>query len=239
MELQKISQGFLEDARRAFGDLLKALCLFGSAARSEWIRKRSDLNFLLVLEEKGSEELEKAFGLVKRWSKKGVAIPLILTEEDIRRSLDVFPLEFLDMKLFHVTLFGEDPLHDLEIDRGALRLQCEREAKGKLLLLEEAYIATAGREKHIRAVVQQSIKAFLAIFQGALWLLGKDIPIKRETLIIEASRDLGLRGDPFLWAYRLKTGGIKPRKDELIPRVREYIKEVKRLSDWIDRYGEA
>ena len=40
-------------------------------------------------------------------------------------------MEFLNFKLVHHTLYGEDLLAGLEIDKKDLRLQCERELKGK------------------------------------------------------------------------------------------------------------
>ena len=41
-------------------------------------------------------------------------------------------------------LFGDDPLADLTIRHEHLRLQLERELKGKLLALRERYLSPAG-----------------------------------------------------------------------------------------------
>ena len=49
---------FIADCRRAFGEELKAICLYGSGARGEYVPGRSDVNFLLLLSERGIRELE-------------------------------------------------------------------------------------------------------------------------------------------------------------------------------------
>ena len=67
-----------------------------------------------------------------------------MTPEYIRTSLDVFPVEFLNFKLIHATVFGEDIFESLEINRMDLRRQCERELKVKLVSLRQGYISSLG-----------------------------------------------------------------------------------------------
>ena len=61
----------------------------------------------------------------------GISAPLIMTPDYIQKSLDVFPVEFLNFRLIHHTLLGKDILGELEIDRGNMQRQCEREIKGE------------------------------------------------------------------------------------------------------------
>ena len=55
--------------------------------------------------------------------------PVFFTEDYIIRSTDVFPIEFLDMKENHVTLYGKDLFEAIAVDTKNLRFQCEQEIK--------------------------------------------------------------------------------------------------------------
>ena len=44
------------------------------------------------------------------------------------------------MKLFHLTVFGEDIFQDVNIENSNLRHQCERELKVKLIGLRHGYL---------------------------------------------------------------------------------------------------
>ena len=143
---------------------------------------------MIVLSEEGIERLDKAFKVVQTWQKRKVAIPLFLTELYVESSLDVFPIEYLNFQRNHLLVYGKDILEELSFDRELVRLQCEREIKGKLLLLREAYMETSGKGKALRDVIGQSIQAFLAIFDALL-----------------ARRTYATTGD--VLAYHVRSGG--------------------------------
>lgn len=230
---------FVADCRKAFGEELKAVCLYGSGARGEYVPGRSDLNFLLLLSERGIRELDRAFGLVAKWRKRNVAVPLFLTEEYIKQSLDSFPLEFLDMKLHHLLLYGTDPFEDLQIRKEDLRLQCEREAKGKLLILREAYVSSGGRPRDLSTLLARSIVAFSIVFEGLLYLKGLEIPPDRSGVIRAVCEVAGLRKDIFLEVLSIKAGTVKPTREELLQLIVDYIEEVRKLAFWVDKMEEG
>jgi len=230
---------FIADCRRAFGEELKAICLYGSGARGEYVPGRSDVNFLLLLSERGIRELDRAFGLVAKWRKRNVAVPLFLTEEYVKGSLDSFPLEFLDMELHHLLLYGKDPFEDLHIRGEDLRLQCEREVKGKLLILREAYVSSGGRPRDLSTVLARSIVAFSIVFEGLLYLKGLEIPPNRSGVIRALCEAAGLREEVFQAALSIKEGRVKPTREELLRLMSDYMEEVRRLAFWIDEMEEG
>ena len=125
------------DLKNAFGDDLISVILYGSSLTSEYDPKRSDLNFLVVLSEEGIERLDRTHDLMAKWHKKKVATPLFLTKRYIESSLDTFPIEFPNIKRSHTLIMGEDVLQEVSFKKDFIRMQCERELKGKLLLLRE------------------------------------------------------------------------------------------------------
>lgn len=166
-----------------WGDSLKSAYLYGSASRGSWNPKSSDINLLLILDEKGYDRWPDAADIANRRLKKGFALPLILTENYIRSSADVFPMEFLDMKLFHETLYGEDLFASLEIKSEDLRVQAEREVKGKWVQLRQAALDRGGNTAGMRDLLGLSVPTWMAVFQSLIVVNGGDVPRdKRETI---------------------------------------------------------
>ncbi len=85
-------------------------------------------------------------------------------------------MEFLNFREGHVRVFGKDVLGELAFDKRSIRLQCERELKGKLLLLREAYLDSEGRKRGLGQVASASLTAFLSLFRALLFLRDKRFP---------------------------------------------------------------
>ncbi len=225
---------FVSDCRQAFGDGVLSVVLYGSAAGDDYEPGRSDVNLLVVLSEQAIEELERAFSLTARWRKRGVAVPLFLTEDYIRRSLDAFPVEYLDLQRRHLLVYGKDVLKSLRPEPRYVRLQCEREAKGKLLLLREAYLETGGAPKALRDLIFRSLGAVLAILEALLQLEGSEIPKGRRAAVRAACRRLGLDGSLFDELLDIRQGRKKPGSEELRTIFKKYLSQMKKISDIVD-----
>ncbi|MBW2038979.1 MAG: hypothetical protein JRI46_05185 [Deltaproteobacteria bacterium] len=225
---------FIKDYQETYGDDLLSIVLYGSGARGDYIPRRSDLNFLIVLTEEGIKGLRRAFKVVAKWRKRRVTTPLFMTEEYIATSLDAFPLEFLNIKRHYRVVWGDDPLAEISIHKKQLRLQCEREVKGKLLQLREAYLSSEGRGRDLVAVASQSITAFISIFQGILYLRDREIPDRRGEVISKIAAETGLDEGPFLQLLQVKEGKAKLSSKEMQALMDGYIEEVRRLAFWVD-----
>ena len=163
---KEIFQDFTDDCKALFGEDLISIILYGSATGKNYRPGKSDINFMIVLSEEGIDRLDSAFKHVEKWRKRKVAVPLFLTETYIRTSTDVFPIEYLNFQGNHVLVYGKDLLEELSFDHNWVRLQCEREIKGKLLLLREAYLETSGKARGLKGLIGQSIQAFAAVFEA-------------------------------------------------------------------------
>src|SRR5512139_4165765 len=119
----------LSDLLESFPALIHSLHLAGSAVTEDFDEKRSDINTVVVLKEIDFGLLRYLGSIGAGHRKNGVAAPLIMTPSGIAESLDVFPMEYLDLKTIHRTVFGPDPFAALVINPSHLRLQCEREIK--------------------------------------------------------------------------------------------------------------
>jgi len=234
---REIFEEIVQDYKSLFGQELESIILYGSAAGSEYVAGKSDINFMIVLSEQGIDHLDRAFKTVEKWKKRKVATPLFLTRFYVETSTDTFPIEYLNFKHNHITVYGDDILKTLSFDTKHVRLQCEREIKGKLTLLRQAYIESAGKGKNLRQVITQSIRAFIAIFRALLFLKGEEPPSEMRKIVQNACQALSLDSSLFEKLLDIKQDKIKPTDEEIKIIYGNYLKEVRKLSKLVDSIG--
>lgn len=226
-----------DDYREIFGDALRGIILYGSAAGGDYRPGGSDINFMIILDKEEIENLDKAFSVIKKWGRKKVATPLFLTEEYISASLDVFPIEYLNFKREYVPVFGRDVLKDIRFDKELVRLQCEREIKGKLLLLREAFLESSGKGRILKEVIGRSIGAFSAIFEALLYILDKEVAGGKRDKIKATCESFELDSNVFEMLLEVKQGAVKMKDQEIRDLYKKYLKEVAVLSRAVDTMG--
>ena len=232
---KEIFDEITKDYQDIYGKDLIAIILYGSAASRNYIPKKSDINFLIVLTEEGITQLKKAFKTVEKWHKRKVSTPLFLTQSYISSSLDSFPIEFLNMQKSYQLVFGEDVLKDLPFNKNHLRLQCERELKGKLLQLRQVYLESRGKTRNLKFIIENSLTAFVSIFRALLYLKDKDVPGERRSIISLISQEMGVDEPTLQNLLGVKEGTVKLSTEQLNTLFEDYIKEVRKLSYAVDQ----
>ena len=230
----EIFAGFCDDVKKAFGEQLVSVILFGSAGRGEYIPRKSDINFLVVLEDNSPSVLVAFRKDLARWRKRNVTTPLFLTEKYIQFSLDTFPLEFLEMQSAYKVLYGKDVLSGLRFEKSHLRTQAERELKGKLLHLRQEFLESHGKVESLTALVSSSLAAFAPVFRGLLRLKGKEETVKRIDLLQSVCGEFGLDGDLFALLFRIARGETRCAASEMSGLFDRYVREIDRLSQMVD-----
>jgi len=231
---EEIFADIIEDFKKIFGDDLISVILYGSGAGSDFNPGTSDLNFLIILSEEAIDHLDRAFETVSRWRKKNVATPLFMTKSYIESSLDSYPLEFLNIKKKYIHVYGEDVLKDLSLEAHHLRLQCEREIKGKLILLREGFLETEGKQKRIKKLIKASITAFISIFNGLLYLKGIEIPPTRREIIQSIAKEIPIKQEIFMKCLDIKEEKHGFSSFEIKEIFKEYMVEVRKLWEIVD-----
>lgn len=227
----------ISGCKEVFAEDLISIILYGSAAGEDYRPGKSDINFMIVLNEEGIESLDRAFGMVKKWRKKGIAVPLFLSEHYIETSQDVFPIEYLNFKRNHLLVFGKDPLSSLTFDKELVRLQCERELKGKLLLLRESFIESQGRAQDLKDVIKRSLMAFVAVFEALLYLKDKEHPPGKREILKTTCDTFDLDFGVFQKLMDIKEDRLKAGDAEVMELFKDYLKQVKILTRTADQLG--
>ena len=232
---KEIFDEITKDYQTVYGKELIAILLYGSAASGNYIRKKSDINFLIVLTEEGIGQLQKSFKTVEKWYKRRVSTPLFLTKSYISSSLDSFPIEFFNMTKNHHLVFGEDVLQEIAFDKHHLRLQCEKELKGKLLQLRQVFLESGGKTKNLIFIIGRSLTAFISIFRALLYLKGKDVPGEGRNIISLVSQEFGVDEQTFLNLLKIKEGAEKKSSKALSSLFENYIREIRKLAYAVDQ----
>jgi hypothetical protein len=194
---------------------------------------------MVVLGEEAIRRPGAIIPLIKKWHKRSVSTPLLLTKAYISSSLDTFPIEFLNLKYAYRLVYGEDVLRDLEFGTGLLRLQCERELKGKLLQLREHFLETEGKPDRIEELIRLSLTTFLSIFRAVVFLKGGDPPGESNELIAAVARLAGLDRELFVHLAEIRQKKKKIQKTGAIDLMEKYIGQVRTLAQFIDRCEEG
>ena len=231
---QEIFVPLTSDYLKIFGSELVSLIVYGSAAAGSYVKGKSDINLLVVLTEAGKDRLDAAFDKVKYWKKRGVVTPLVMTREFIETSLDSYPIEFLNMKNSHILVHGEDVLKDLVFKPADLRLQIEREIKGKIILLTQGYLETEGAARALRQLIRKSFTAFVSIFNALLFLKQGRAPQTRRETIKEVCNQFSLDTAVFERCSDIKEGKDKLASKEIINIFKKYLREVEKIGNIVD-----
>lgn len=201
---------YLAQAEQLFGSSLEAVILYGSAAGGEYLPGKSNINLLVLLAKVDTEALTRYMVLHKRWQKEQIVVPLFLTLEELKSSLELFPLEYLEIKEQHVLLIGRDPFPELRIEGRNLRLQCEQELRGNLLRLRQRFVEGGAGMEAITILLPLSLTALLPCLRGLLRAAGKPVERSSDGVLKAAQQQWGLDCTAFQDVLNLKRGIISP-----------------------------
>lgn len=225
---------FVEDILKAHSGNIHSMYIIGSSVTSDFNEKTSDTNSVVVLHGMDFGFIGFLASLGKKYAKKGIAAPLVMTPDYIRNSLDVFPIEFLDLKRIHKTICGEDILKDIRIDKSHLRLQCEREIKTKLIGLRQGYISSLGDKNILIEKLSRSIAGYITLFRAIIYLMGKEPPIRKSEVISSLREAIGIETEIFEKMILLKRKEIALSGEEIYTAFEHYYRATETIGKIVD-----
>ena len=225
---------FQNEILSSYQDKIHSITITGSALTDDFDPSKSDVNSVFVLTKMDLKFLELMAPLGKKYGKKRISAPLIMTPEYIMNSLDVFPIEFLNIKLLHKTVFGEDLFQKLEINSSDLRLQCERELKVRLIGLRQGYISSAGDSKTLTDMFINTISGYIPLFRGIILVLGKEPPIRNDDVLTSLEEFSGVNTGVFKAVLKQKKHKTKLTIKQLNTFFEDYYAAIEKLGEITD-----
>src|SRR5687768_13692985 len=123
--VQQALRELVDDLRGTHGDNLASIVLYGSAAAGDDVELRSDYNLLIALNRITPEDLRLAQAPMREWQRLGNPLPVYFTVEELSDAADVFPIEFHQMAIARIVLYGHDPFEYAKLSTANLRHQTE------------------------------------------------------------------------------------------------------------------
>jgi hypothetical protein len=221
--------------RAAYGDALRSVVLYGSAASGEHIPKRSDYNVLVIARSLPADKLRAAAAIGAAWTANGSPPPMTLTSEEWRTSSDIFAMEYADILERHRILYGEAPFSGISVARSDLRLQVEREAMGKLLQFRQGVLAAGNDGRRQLALLEASLSTLMVVFRGVSRLGGDSPSADNEALVATIAAKSGFDASPFTRVVRHVRGTEKLTARDTEPVVVGYLDGLQRLVAYVDQ----
>lgn len=201
----------VEKLRKAYGESLVSVVLYGSAAAGNHNAKFSDYNVLCVLTQVTPVEMGCSEDVFRWWRERGSPSPLLLSESEVMSSTDCFAIEFHDIKAQHRILYGKDVVGPLEVDDSFYRAQVEHDLRAKLLRLRQKAAGMLSNEDMLRRVMADSLSTFCVLFRHALQLCGAEASQEKREVIAQAALAFGFDAQPFEKLLDLREERLKAR----------------------------
>lgn len=213
-----------------------SLAVYGSATGSNFVPGKSNVNLAVVVGTLMLEQL-KIYQELAPKRKKQVVVPLFLTREHVESSLDVFPIELLEIKDNHITIYGKEIFDELEVESSHLRLQCEREIKSRLIRLRQAYPEVGSKAKGLAALLIESFNSILPIMRTLMYLGDREHTpeVAHDQILSQLSAKFEIEDKVFRRVLELKTMKKPPPLPELESIFDQYLQQLQRLAQLVDQ----
>lgn len=166
---------FTDAARAAFGEDLRAIVLYGSAADGK-LRATSDVNVLVVLE---AFEPAKADRLREPLRVAQAAVRLaamFLLQAEIGPAVEAFAVKFGDILHRRRVLYGDDPFRGVTVPRPSQVARLKQVLLNLTLRLRAWYMLRSLREEQLAFVIADAAGPLRAAAAALLGLEGQPTP---------------------------------------------------------------
>jgi hypothetical protein len=219
------------DLQHVFGARLLSVVEYGPHLDGD---ASAPITCLALVASLSVEDLEACARQHSSWQKGGIATPLILPEDEFRKSLDAFPLEYGEIIRAHRELYGRDPFAGTSIATEDLRRACETQIKSHLLHLREGFIESRGTPRAVGDLVRAAAPAFAVLLRNVARLSDVLSGDRMEATRVGA-RAAGLPEHVVTAVLSLERGSDASAGDpaQLFP---DYLAAVERLSRAVDAW---
>lgn len=225
---------FARRLREGLGDRLRSVVLHGSVARGEAVDGASDVNLLVLVDRADAALLRDLAPQARSWLEKERALPLLFGWDEWQASMDAFAIETSDMLEVREILHGDDPLVDANVNPSDLRLQAERELRGKLVHLREGMLVAADRPEELGRLLLTALPSVTTYLRVALRLAGRPVPGTTPAVIREAADLLGTDLERIGRLWELRSDRKAPRTDVDDPLVAAVHGALERTVGYVD-----
>lgn len=178
-EVRRVIDSLVDSARASFGDSLRSVILYGSAAEGR-LRATSDVNLLFILSRfDGADSFREPY----RFAQAAANVTaMFVLEEELADAAESFAQKFADIARRHVVLHGEDLVAHVEIPRRARVRRLQQSLLNLTLRLRASYVESSLREEQCAIAVADAAGPLRAGAASILELEGRGTLAPKEAL---------------------------------------------------------
>ena len=172
---------FIAAAKKAFGEQLCSVVLYGSGAEGR-LRPTSDVNLILVLstfDRAEADQLREPLRLAQAAIKLRV---MFLLQDELKPATQAFAVKFADIARRRLVLYGEDPFASVAVSRDDAIFRLKQTLLNLTLRLRETYMARSLREEQLAVVIADAAGPLRSCASTLLELEGNAVSSPKEAL---------------------------------------------------------
>ncbi|MCF0224027.1 MAG: hypothetical protein HUK20_07140 [Fibrobacter sp.] len=206
--------------KETLGDNLVSAFIHGDCLVEGFNALEMPWTISFILRDNSSKSIAPLQDLLAKAKKENLSFLYFFTQEEIQTSGDVFPLEFLHIANRNQVIYGEEPLANYTPNLDCLRLECERELRGLLIHMRQAYTYLK-EDKNPLAFFARVSSNLLPIMYGVYYLSHRAYPENHQQIF-----------DAF---PSLKAPINSKNKDAFFESVNNYIQIVTDITNFVDK----
>jgi hypothetical protein len=214
---------------------LVSIILSGPAVEAPGNAHAADYHLFIVTESLSLQDLKRASSALRWWESLGYSRPTCFTKKEFLASLDVFPVEFGEIKRGYRVLFGADLLEGVEISKANLRLLVEYELRGKFLRLRNLYLPSSDDSHRLSRLMMDSVATFAQYLRIVPELFGEEPPLSRVATVRRAGELLKVDSASLVRVLRMREAGTHLYGIEIQDIFESYLRCLEEMIDAIDR----
>jgi predicted nucleotidyltransferase len=172
---------FIAAAKKAFGDQLVSVVLYGSGAEGK-LRSTSDVNLIVLLrtfDRSLADQIREPLRLAEAAIKLRV---MFLLEHELQPASQAFAVKFADIARRRLVMYGEDPFASISVSRNDAIFRLKQTLLNLTLRLREAYVSRSLREEQLSTVIANAAGPLRACASTLLELEGRPASSPKEAL---------------------------------------------------------
>ena len=233
-------QGLLQEA---FGDNLVSILHYGASVDQDLSSVASadaEIKVLIVVEVLANTDWGKISRAFDRLRGRASVIPVLLTENSLKSSTDVFPILIRELKSGSQLVYGKDVVADLDYQPAHLRLRCEQELRALQLRMQGICLMHFASPHRLRSALVRDYKTFEPLLQIAMSLSGTETLSGAETLsgrqLLEAAAaKLEIEAEPLVEALEFADGNGEFDEESFGYHYIDLMTSVRMTADLVDQ----
>ena len=236
---EKLLNEFVTRMQQAGRANVQSVILYGSAVTGEYDPGFSNLNLLCIVRETTLPTLQVLAPVVEGWAQQKHPAPLMITQEELVHSADVFAIEMLDIRRQHRVLFGPGVIGELEIPMHLHRAQLEYELREKLILLRQRLLLASRDKKRMWELLLRSLPAFATLFRHAVIAQGLPPPATKREAIQSLAASLSLDASPIEHLLDIREHRAKPGDFDVTQQAARFLAAIEQVAAAVDKMLDA